>query len=118
MAKKGDAHEYLSMLFQRDGVLTKVIVDVLKEQTLGVFKRKFAEAGCHLRHMEPESPWQMAEEGVICEQKIGSGRKMTKMKFPILSRNIGSECRPNINNWPTVPSKDQLLPMEGHRCVS
>ena len=36
MAKKGDAHEALSLLFQRDGVPSKMIVDGLKEQTLGV----------------------------------------------------------------------------------
>ena len=67
MAKKGDAHEALSLLFQRDGVPPKIIVDGSKEQTLGNFKRKVAEAGCHLRQTEPESPWQMAEEGGIRE---------------------------------------------------
>ena len=37
MTKKGDVHEDLSLLFQQDGVTTKMIVDGLKEQTLGVF---------------------------------------------------------------------------------
>ena len=45
MAKKGDAHEALSLLFQRDGVPPKMIVDGSKEQTMGNFKRKVAEAG-------------------------------------------------------------------------
>ena len=49
MDKKGDAHEDLSMLFQWDGVPTKMIVDGSKEQTLGYFKCKVAEAVCHLR---------------------------------------------------------------------
>ena len=31
---------------------------------------------------EPESPWQMAAEGGICELKIGLERNMTKMKSP------------------------------------
>ena len=52
MAKKGGAHEALSLLFQRDGVPPKMIFDGSKDQDLGVFKRKVAEAGCHLSHME------------------------------------------------------------------
>ena len=73
MDKKGGAHEAISMLFQRYGVPPNIIVDGSKEETLGFFKRKVAEAGCHLRHTEPESPWQMAAKG---------GRKMTKIKSP------------------------------------
>ena len=49
MARTGDVHEALSLLFQRNGVPPKMIVDVLKEKTLGVFKLKVAEADCHLR---------------------------------------------------------------------
>ena len=80
MDKKGDAHEALSMLFQRDGVPPKIVVDGSKEQTLGVYKSKVSEAGCCLRHTKPESPCQMSVEGRICELKRGSSRKMTKMK--------------------------------------
>ena len=54
MAKKGDGHEALYLLFQRYGVPPKMIVDGSKEQNLGDFKRKVEEAGCHLRQMEPE----------------------------------------------------------------
>ena len=82
MAKKGDAHEYLSLLFQRDGLPPKIIVDGSKEQTLGDFKRKVAESGCHLSHTEPEYLWQMAAEVRIIELKRCSGRNMTKMKSP------------------------------------
>ena len=57
-------------------------VDDSKNQTLGVFKRKVAEVGCHLRRTELESPWQMAAEGGIHELKRGTGRKMNKMKSP------------------------------------
>ena len=50
--RRGGAHESLSLLFQRDGVPPKMIVDGLKEQTLVDIKRKVAEAGCHLRQTE------------------------------------------------------------------
>ena len=82
MAKKGDAYESLSLLFQRDGVAPKMIVDGSKENTLGVFKSKVAEDGCHLRQRKSKSSWKMAAEGGIRELKIGSGRNTTKMKSP------------------------------------
>ena len=50
MVKKGDAYESLSLLFQQDGASPNIIVDNLKEQTLGNFKRKIVEAGYNLRH--------------------------------------------------------------------
>ena len=82
MAKKGYAHETFSLLF--DGLPLKMIVGGLKEHTLGVFKRKVEEAGCHLRQTEPEFPWQMTAEGRIYELKRRSGRNMIKMKSPKL----------------------------------
>ena len=44
MAKNGDEHEALSLLFQQNGVPPKIIFDGSKEQTLDAFKRKVAEA--------------------------------------------------------------------------
>ena len=82
MAKNRDTRGSLSLLFQWDGVTPKTIVDISKEQPLGVFKHKVVEAGCHLRQKEPESTCQMDSKGVICELTRGSGRKMTKMKPP------------------------------------
>ena len=49
---------------------------------MGYFKRKVAEAGCHLSQTEPESPWKIAAEVRIRELKRGSCRKMKKMKSP------------------------------------
>ena len=80
MAKKGDENNALSLLFQRDGVPPKIIVDGSKEQTMGDFKHKVAEASYRLRQTEPESTWQMYAEGGISELRRGSGRKMTKIK--------------------------------------
>ena len=57
-----------------------MIIDSSKEQNMGYFKGKVAEAGCHLRQMEPEYLRQMAAEVGICQLKIGSGKNMIKMK--------------------------------------
>ncbi len=47
MKRKGDAHETLSLVFQRDGVPPTMVTDDSKEQTKGEFRRKLKEADCH-----------------------------------------------------------------------
>ena len=59
MKSKGDAHETLSLLFKRDGVPPKMVIDGLKEQTLGSFRKKVQEAGFHIKQMEPYYPWKL-----------------------------------------------------------
>ncbi len=75
MKRKGDTHETLSIVFQRDGVPPTMVTNDSKEQTKGEFRRKIKEADCHPRVTEPYSPWQQAAEGCICELKRGSSRK-------------------------------------------
>jgi hypothetical protein len=69
MTRKGEAHETLSLLFHRDGVPLTMVLDGLKEQTKGDFKRKLLEADCHARQTEPYSPWQQAADGCIRKLK-------------------------------------------------
>jgi len=52
-----------------------MVLDGLKEQCHGNFKRKLREADCHLRQTKPYSPWQQADEGCIRELKQGSPKK-------------------------------------------
>ena len=82
MKRKGEAHETLSVLFNRDGVPPTMVTDDSKEQTQGDFRRKLREADCHPRVTEPYSPWQQAAEGCIRELKRGSTRKMIKTGSP------------------------------------
>ena len=56
MAVKGDAHETLSLMFQRDGVPPRIAVDSSKEQSLGQFATKCREADCHFVNTLPYSP--------------------------------------------------------------
>ena len=88
---KGEAHEALSLLFQRDGVPPACIVDGAKEQVLGEFRRKLKEASCllKLKQTEPYSPWQNASEGANRELKRGSGRKMMKQRSP---KKLWDDC--------------------------
>ena len=89
MPKKSDAHEGLSLLFSRDGVPSTMIVDGSKEQTMGQFKKKAREAGCHIRTTEPYSQWSNAAEGAIRELKRGTGRKLIKSKAP---KKLWDDC--------------------------
>jgi hypothetical protein len=49
MAKEKDAHEALSLLFHRDGVLNVMVMDGAKAHIQGEFRRKLREAGCHIK---------------------------------------------------------------------
>ena len=59
MKKKGDGNETLSLFFKRDGVPPKMVIDGLKEQTLGSFIKKGQEADFHINKMEPYYPWKL-----------------------------------------------------------
>ena len=82
MVKKDDAHEALSLVFKRGGVPPRMVVDNLKEQTLGKFAKKCRDADWHLVTTEPYSPWMQASEGCIKQTKLGSLRKMLKSGSP------------------------------------
>jgi hypothetical protein len=82
MARKGEAHETLSLLFHHDGVPQTMVFNGSKKQCQGDFKRKFCNASCHARQTEPYSPWQQAAEGCIRELKWGVFREMIKTGPP------------------------------------
>jgi hypothetical protein len=82
MKCKGDAHETLFFVLQRDGVPPTMVTDDSKEQTKREFRCKLKEADCHPQVTEPNSPWQQAAEGCIHELKRGSSRKMIKTESP------------------------------------
>ncbi len=55
MKTKGEAHEALSLMFQREGVPPLMVMDGLKEQTLGKFRQKLRDVGCEQKITEPFS---------------------------------------------------------------
>ena len=57
MKKKVDGHKTLSLLFKRDGMLPKMVMDVSKDQTLVLFRNKYQEEDFHIKQTEPYSPW-------------------------------------------------------------
>ena len=74
MRKNSEAHEGLSLMFQREGVPNTLIMDGAKEQLLGKFRMKCREAGARIKQTEPYSPWSNAAESAIRELKRGVGR--------------------------------------------
>jgi hypothetical protein len=87
MTRKGETHEFLSLLFHPDGVPLTMVFDGLKEQCQGDFKRKLCKADCQARQTEPYSPWQQAAEGFIHKLKWGVSRKMIKTGSPRVLRD-------------------------------
>ena len=83
MATKSDAHDTLSLLFQRNGVPNQLIVDSAKELRKEESGQKCREAFCYLKGTEPYSPWQNAAERENKELKKDAGRKMTDSSAPL-----------------------------------
>jgi hypothetical protein len=92
MSCKGKAHEALGLLFAREGVPPKMIVDGAKEMKLGEFARKCKEASCYLQSMEPYSPWSNSAEHEIRELKKGAARKLTRSGAPRWMWCFALEC--------------------------
>ena len=62
MASRSEAHETLSLMFARDGVLQDCIFDNVEEMVQGKFYQKLKDAACHLKQLEPYTPWSNAAE--------------------------------------------------------
>ena len=71
MKKKSEVYEALSLLFKRDGVPPKMIMDESMEQMKADFKKKLKEATYHQKQIEAHSPWQNTPECAIRELKKG-----------------------------------------------
>ena len=62
---KGDAHETVYLVLNRDDVPPNIVTGVSKGYTLGSFRNKFPETDCHIKYTETYSPWQLWAEGDI-----------------------------------------------------
>jgi hypothetical protein len=82
MAKKSQAHEGLSLLFQREGVPNTLIMDGAKEQVMGEFRKKRREVGSRVKQTEPHTPWSNMAESAIRELKRSVGRQMVRSRSP------------------------------------
>jgi len=82
MRLEREAHESLSVLFKRDGVPNNMVMDGAKTQIHGEFKKKCRESGCHIKQVEPYSPWSNSCEVGIKMLKQASGRDLRQSKCP------------------------------------
>jgi hypothetical protein len=74
MQKESEAHEALSLIFHRDGVPNLMVMDGAKAQVEGKFRRKFRDAGCHIKQTEPHTQSSNMGEGGVRELKRGVPR--------------------------------------------
>ena len=82
MKLKSEAHEYSSMLFERDCVPPKIVVDNSKDQSLGKFASKCRKADFHFVIGDPYYPLMMDAKVCIKHLKQGLSRKMLKSTSP------------------------------------
>ena len=73
MKKKLEAHDALSLLFQREGVPNTMIMDGALEQLKGKFHKKCREVDSHVKQLKPYTPWSNAAKSAIRELKCGFG---------------------------------------------
>jgi len=66
-AEESDDHEGLCLLLTQDSIPAAIMMDNATEQTMGNFRKKAREMGCHIKKIEPYSPWQNAAEDAVRE---------------------------------------------------
>jgi hypothetical protein len=74
MKKEKEAHESLSLLFDRDGVPNVMVMDGANAQVQGEFRIKLCDDGCHIMQTEPHTQLSNMGEGGLRELKRGVGR--------------------------------------------
>ena len=89
MRQKSEAHDTLYLMFKRDSVLSKIIVDKSKEKYLGSFTNNSREAECNFVNSKPCLPWSHMSEECIRELKRGSSRQLIKAGLP---KRIWDHC--------------------------
>ena len=82
MVHKSDARDILYLMFKRDGVPLKMIVEKSKYQSLVEFACKCRETERRLVNSEPYYHWTQMYEGCIRELKRGSSRQLVNMGQP------------------------------------
>jgi hypothetical protein len=82
LARKGDAHTSLDLLFPEEGVPNTMVMDDANELVGGKFRQKCRHAGCYSRVTEPYSPWMNRAKGTIRELKRATRRAMVKSGSP------------------------------------
>ena len=79
MKNKGDAHENLSLLFNRYVVPPKMAMDGSEEHILGSFRNKFQETDFHIKYTEPHPPWKLQAGGLSGSQRRALVRRWSKL---------------------------------------
>ena len=83
MKAKSEAHEALSLLFQRDGAPPEMVLDGAREMVDGDFSKKLRQAQVRQKQIEPDTPFQNAAERGIKDLKNGVARDMLSKRSPI-----------------------------------
>jgi hypothetical protein len=82
LKKEKEAHDAMSLIFQRYGVPHVMFMDGAKAQVEGEFRRKLCDAGCHTKQTERHTQSSTMGEGAVRELKKGVGRQILRSGYP------------------------------------
>ena len=114
MASRSEAHETLLLLFVRNGVPPTCICNNAKEIIHGKFSQKLKDAACHLKRLEPYTPWSNAAEREIKELKKGTGCKLLKSRAP---KQLWDDCT-ELEAYIRSNTAHEIYPILPTRCIN
>ena len=76
VASRSEAYETLLLMITQDCILPAYICSNAKEMLQGKFYQELPNAACHLKQLEPYTPWSNTAEREIKELTKGSSHKL------------------------------------------
>ena len=89
VTSRSEVHDTLSLLFASYGILPAYICNNTKEMVQGKFHQMLKEAACHLKQLDPYTPWSNAANREIKELNKGAGHKLLRSRAP---KHLWDDC--------------------------
>ena len=112
MVSRSEACKTLSLLFMRNDVPPTCICDNAKELIQGKFHQKLKEAACHLKQLEPYTPWSNATERDIKELKKEASCKMLWSRAP---KHLWDNCL-ELEAYIRSNTAHEIFKLDGEVC--
>ena len=96
MSTKINANHSANMLFNNDGVSSKIVVDGAREQVMGKFKEDCQDATFQVQELKYNTPWANRDEGAVRENKGAARCAMKKSDFPAKLWDYCAELKAKI----------------------
>ena len=96
MSTKSNAHHSSKKLFKNDGVPSKIVMDISREQVIGKFKEACQDATVQVQQLEYNTPWANRAECTVLDNKRAARRAMKKSALPAKLQDYCAELQAKI----------------------